>query len=92
MWYPYIAECENKGLYTGIADDLKRRLAEHRSGKGGHYTSYNRPERILHTEEFKERYAAENREQQVKRWSRAKKLALIRGDKEQLIELSKSRD
>ncbi len=92
MWYLYIAECKNKDLYTGITDDLKRRLAEHQAGKGGHYTSYNRPERILYTEEFEERSKAESREQQVKRWSRAKKLALIKGEKATLISLSRSRD
>ncbi len=92
MWYLYIAECRDKALYTGITDNIDRRLNEHKTGKGGHYTSCNRPEKILYTEEFKDKSQAENREQQIKRWSRAKNLALIRGNKEQLESLSKSRD
>lgn len=92
MWYLYIAECQNKALYTGTTDDMKRRFKEHQSGKGGHFTSYNKPNKILYTEEFSGKPKAEKREQQIKRWSRAKKLALIQGDKERLVSLSKSRD
>jgi predicted GIY-YIG superfamily endonuclease len=43
-------------------------------------------------EEFADRINAEGREQQIKRWSKIKKLALIQGDKERLVSLSKSRD
>jgi len=92
MWYAYIIECRDKALYTGITDNIIRRLKEHKTGRGGHYTSYNKPDKILHIEQFRDKFEAENREQQIKRWSRAKKLALIQGDKERLVSLSKSRD
>lgn len=92
MWYVYIALCRDNTLYTGVTDNVERRFKEHQTGQGGHYTSYNRPKKILYTEKFKDKSEAKNREQQIKRWSKSKKLALIKGDREELINLSKSRD
>ncbi|MFA4906235.1 MAG: GIY-YIG nuclease family protein [Candidatus Margulisiibacteriota bacterium] len=81
-YYVYILECSNKAFYTGITTDLERRFAEHRSGEGGHYTSYNRPKRIRYYEICGTRSTAAKREAQIKGWSRTKKLALIKGDNE----------
>jgi len=92
MWYVYILQCQNKALYTGVTNNIERRFKDHQIGKGGHYTSYNRPMRILYKEGFKHLSEAKNREQQIKRWSKSKKLALIKGDQTELINLSKSRD
>ncbi len=92
MWYLYILECNKGQLYTGITQDVNRRLGEHVSGKGGHYTRCNRPNGILYQEFFEDRLKAEKRERQIKRWSKAKKLALIEGELNKLTELSKSRD
>jgi predicted GIY-YIG superfamily endonuclease len=85
-------ECRNKVLYTGVTNNIGRRFKDHQAGNGGHYTSYNRPGRILYKEEFKNLSAAKIREQQIKRWSKSKKLALIKGDEAELINLSRSRD
>jgi putative endonuclease len=92
MWYVYILKCQNDAFYTGMTDNLTRRLDEHISGKGGHYTKYNRPQRIIYHEIFSNQSEAEKREQQLKHWSKAKKLALIQGNQSELIRLSKSRD
>lgn len=92
MWYLYILECINGALYTGITQNVERRFKEHSSGKGGHYTSYNRPIRILYTEPFQDLLMAERRESQIKRWSKAKKKALFKGDLDSLQKLSISRD
>lgn len=92
MWYLYILECQNNSLYTGVTDNVELRFKKHQAGDGGHYTSYNRPKRILYKEEFKTLFEAKIREQQIKRWSRAKKLALINDSHQELINLSKSRD
>lgn len=80
-YYVYILECTNKTLYTGITNNLERRLKEHQTGRGGHYTSYNPGIRIRYFEEYPTRSLAAKREAQIKRWSRTKKLALIKGDK-----------
>jgi putative endonuclease len=80
-YYVYILECKNKALYTGITTNLERRFARHQAGDGGHYTSYNRPVRIRYSEEYPNRSLASKREAQIKRWSRTKKLALVKGDR-----------
>jgi predicted GIY-YIG superfamily endonuclease len=80
-YYVYILECTNKALYTGITTDLDRRFAQHKTGEGGHYTSYNRPIKVRYYEICGTRSEALKREAQIKRWSRTKKLALIKGDK-----------
>ncbi len=83
MWYVYILECKDKSLYTGITNDLERRYKEHLK-KTTHYTCYNPPEKLLYKELYHTRSQALNREAQIKRWTRRKKLALIKGDLELL--------
>jgi putative endonuclease len=80
-YYVYILECSNKALYTGITNNLERRLRQHKSGEGGRYTSYNPGKKIRYFEEYKTRSEAMKKESQIKRWSRTKKLALIKADK-----------
>lgn len=80
-YYVYILETINKTFYTGITTNLMRRFAEHKRGKGGHYTSSNPPLRIRYAEEHPSRSLAAKREAQIKGWSRTKKLALLKGDK-----------
>ncbi|MBN2183593.1 MAG: GIY-YIG nuclease family protein [Sedimentisphaerales bacterium] len=91
MWYLYITQNSNGAYYTGITNNLERRLKEHLRGKGGHYTRRNRPVELLYTERFARRNQAEARERQIKRWSRKKKQALIEGNLEQLRQFSISR-
>lgn len=80
-FFVYILECTDKTLYTGITNNLERRLKEHQTGKGGHYTSYNPGKKIRYYEEYPTRSVASKREAQIKNWSRTKKLALIKDDK-----------
>ena len=92
MWYLYITQNQDGSFYTGITQNPTRRFQEHRRGKGGHYTHYNPPQQILYKEELPTEQKAREREQQIKRWSRAKKEALIKRDLVQLKQLSVSRD
>ena len=92
MWYLYIAKNQNGAFYTGVTNNFKQRFRDHFRGKGGHYTKYNRPVEILYKKRFNNQQQAENREQQIKRWTRAKKLALIEGNFEKLQKLSVSRN
>jgi putative endonuclease len=77
MWYVYILECEDKSLYTGCTNDLKRRFEQHREGIGSKYTSSHKPIKILFSEECGSRSNALKRECQIKGWSHAKKLKFI---------------
>lgn len=81
MWYLYILNCADNSLYVGTTTNLDRRLEEHSAGKGGFYTRGRLPVSLLYQEKHPDRSTAEKREAQLKRWTRAKKLALITGDK-----------
>ncbi|MDP3740841.1 MAG: GIY-YIG nuclease family protein [bacterium] len=53
MWYVYVLESKkNKRLYTGSTSDLKRRLSEHNSKKGGEYTSRAGPYKLIFYEAY----------------------------------------
>ncbi len=77
-WYVYMAICNDQTIYTGIAKDLQKRLAEHNNGvNGAKYTRSRRPVKIVFQEEQPSRSAATKRELQLKKMTRAKKLQLI---------------
>lgn len=78
MYYVYLLECADSTLYTGITTDLARRLKEHADGTGGHYTRAHKAVRMVHSESHPDRSAASKREAQIKRLTRAQKLALAR--------------
>ena len=79
MYFVYILECRDTSLYTGITNDLERRLKEHKNKKGGHYTSAKKAVKMVYTEEHPDRSSALKREAEIKSWPRVKKLDLIRG-------------
>ncbi|MCX5783595.1 MAG: GIY-YIG nuclease family protein [Elusimicrobia bacterium] len=79
-WFVYIAECENKSLYTGATCDVKRRVKKHNCGKGGRYTRSFGPVKLLWTEKHSDKSSALKRELQIKTWPRKKKEALIQGN------------
>jgi putative endonuclease len=87
MWFVYIVKCKNGDLYTGITDNLQRRLREHKSGKGGHFTKSFGAEKFLYSEQCLDKPSALEREAQIKGWTRRKKLALIGGNTELLKKL-----
>ena len=75
-WVLYILECCDGTLYTGITNDLCRRLSEHQSGTGAKYTKGRSPVKLIYTEEYGSRSDASKREVEVKRMSRGDKLLL----------------
>ena len=77
QWTLYILRCADGTLYTGITDDLPRRLAAHNSGKGAKYTRGRAPVTPVYTENHPDRSAASRREAEVKKMTRQEKLALI---------------
>lgn len=79
-YFVYILECGDRSLYTGITADLDRRLKEHLSGRGGHYTASKRAVKIRYSEARKDRSSALKRESQIKSWPRKKKMSLFLKD------------
>ena len=76
-WWVYILRCGDGTLYTGITDDLPRRLAAHRAGRGAKYTRGRAPLAVAYLEKQPDRSAASKREWTIKHLSRAEKEALI---------------
>ena len=72
--------CADRSFYVGHTDDLEARIAAHESGVIPGYTASRLPVTYVWSEEFPSRYEALVAERQIKGWTRAKKLALIRGD------------
>jgi putative endonuclease len=83
----YVLRCAGNTLYIGVAADVVRRVEQHSAGRGCVFTARRRPVALVYTESFPSRSLAMRREKQLKRWTRAKKEALIAGDIEQLRRL-----
>jgi len=75
-WWLYVLHCGDGSLYIGTTTDLARRMQEHAEGKGAAYTRGRRPVRLAYHEPHPDRSSAQRREADLKRWSRAEKLAL----------------
>ena len=92
MAWVYILHCGDDSLYVGLTEDLPARVQAHAEGRGCSYTARRLPVSLVHSEEHRCAIAARTREQQLKRWTRAKKEALIAGDIKGLRALSKRTD
>lgn len=79
-FWAYMLHCRGGKFYTGHTDNLERRIGEHQSGLIKGFTSDRLPVELVWSQDFPTRYEALSAEMQIKGWSRAKKLALIRGD------------
>ena len=80
MYYVYMVRCADDTLYTGIATELDRRIAEHNeSDKGAKYTRVRRPVHLVYSEKHPDRSTASKREYEIKKkMSRVEKLELIK--------------
>jgi putative endonuclease len=72
----YLLRCRDGSLYTGITNDLARRLALHASGKASAYTRARRPLALAYQELVPDRGSALKREAAIRRLTRMQKLAL----------------
>lgn len=76
-WIVYILECADGSLYTGITNDLARRLRAHASGRGAKYTKRRGPFTVRYTELLDSKSAALQREAAIKSLDRTAKNALL---------------
>lgn len=91
-FYVYILECADKTFYTGITSNLTKRLESHQWGTyEGSYTSTRRPVKLVFHCEFTDPNMAIETEKQIKKWSQAKKKALIVGENDKLPNLAKKK-
>lgn len=87
----YILRCADNKLYVGSTTNMEERLKRHNAGYASEYTHLHRPVELVYKEEYDTYQEAFRRERQLKKWSLAKKEALIAGDIERLKELSKKK-
>ena len=76
-FWVYILSSSSGTLYTGVTNDIERRVREHKQKRGDGFTSRYDCNRLVYYQRFQWVHAAIAREKQIKSWSRAKKLALI---------------
>jgi putative endonuclease len=76
-WCCYILQCADGTLYTGITNDVDKRLAAHNAGTASKYTRVRVPVIPVYRETSENRSTASKREAQIKRLTRAQKIALI---------------
>jgi putative endonuclease len=92
MYHVYILRCSDGSLYVGYTRNVEKRLQKHNQGLGAKYTSKRRPTVLVYSESHDSELGALRRERQLKRWTRNKKEALIRGDLDLLRSLSKKKN
>lgn len=78
-WLCYILRCADGTLYTGITNDIVKRLAAHNAGTASKYTRARGPLTLVFAEGCADKPSALKREMEVKGLSRAKKLILAAG-------------
>lgn len=93
LYYVYILKCSDNSFYTGITNNLDKRIFEHTSGLQKYcYTFKRRPLELQFSQEFNDVLQAIYFEKQIKGWTRAKKQALIAGDFDRLQILAECRN
>jgi len=91
VWHLYILLCDQKTYYVGISSSLASRIKSHRVKRNIGTKEFS-DFKLIYTETYSTRKKAESREKQLKRWTAAKKKALIEGKLDLLRKLSKSRE
>jgi putative endonuclease len=89
MYYFYILRCNDNSLYCGQTNNLERRVKEHNynKNKSAKYLRGKTPVLLIYQEEYSTLQEAMKREWQIKKWTKAKKEALVKDDIELLKKL-----
>ena len=77
FWVYIVTNDHDRVLYIGVTNDLARRISEHRAGETPGFTADYRCRKLLYYEHTTDARTAIEREKQLKRWSREKKVKLI---------------
>lgn len=89
-YYVYVLSNQSRTLYTGVTNNLERRIFEHKHHLVEGFTSKYNITRLVYFEETSDVYTAIAREKQIKGWMRAKKLALIESTNPEWRDLSEA--
>ena len=89
-YYLYIVSSFSGVLYIGITNNLNRRIYEHQNEMVEGFTKKYKCKRLIYFEESSDVMAVLEREKQLKKWNRAKKIWLIKQKNPNLEDLSTS--
>ncbi|WP_067033187.1 GIY-YIG nuclease family protein [Allomuricauda sp. CP2A] len=93
LYYVYILLCSDGLTYTGITDNVARRINEHQNGLSKNAFTYRRrPVELVFQQEFNDVLQAISFEKKIKKWSAKKKIALSKGDVDLLQILAECRN
>ncbi len=87
-FFVYILASKSRVLYTGVTNDLYRRVAEHKTRQVPGFTARYNVNRLVYYEEYSRIQDAIAREKQIKGWLRRKKVALIESQNPEWNDLS----
>jgi putative endonuclease len=76
-WYVYILECYDDSLYTGITNDLQKRMVAHQKGMGSKYVRAKKFKRILHAILVIDKSSAAKMEYLIKQLERNDKITFF---------------
>jgi putative endonuclease len=76
-WFLYILKCSDESLYTGITNNLEKRVAVHNAKKGAKSLKGKLPVELVYFEEYNNRSEASKREYEVKQMKREEKWCLV---------------
>ena len=76
-YYIYIMANQSRTLYTGVTNNIKKRVYQHKNGLVEGFTHRYKIDALIYVESFSDVYSAIAREKQIKHWRRDKKLQLI---------------
>lgn len=77
MWKVYIIECSDLTLYTGITNNLEKRIDTHNKKKGAKYTKTRTPVKLMYQQTFETKSLAAKEEWRIKQLTRIQKISLI---------------
>ena len=77
MWYVYILECSDLTLYTGITNNVEKRIDTHNKKKGAKYTKTRTPVKLVYKQSFETKSLAAKEEWRIKQLTRNQKILLI---------------
>lgn len=77
IWYVYILECSDQTLYTGITNNLEKRISKHNEGKGAKYTRGRGPVTLVRSFTCSSKSEALKLEYKIKQLSKEEKLSYV---------------
>ena len=80
-WFVYMLRCKDNSIYTGITNDLKKRIEAHLSGNGSKYLRGKLPLKLVYKERFQDRSTANKRAIEIKKLNKKEKELLINFNK-----------